>query len=180
MLVLADAPSSEDTINVNPPHSIYDFFIPQESPADTLNEDDTCQNGYHLMCTDSNWWEISFESYEIPVNINGNQGSIVTRFYIEPNNVGDFVAIFDHFTEGLTSVNAAIFVNERLAGMAMNLKGREGLPFTIYAHEVGLELRVVMSTDSLIPGLVQINLITVAPLNSREMPPVIVYNNIDS
>jgi len=93
----------------------------------------------------------------VPRNINGNQGQIMYRSEIN-NAVGEFAAVFHGFTDGMTSVNAAILIGNRMAALGMELQPGDVLVFELLPEDAGETIDVRVSTNCINSGTVEIGL----------------------
>ena len=93
----------------------------------------------------------------VPRNINGNQGVIMYHSNIY-EAVGEFEITFDGFTNGMTSVNAAILIGDRLVAFGTDLQPGDTLVFEILPEDAGLTIDVRMSTNCVNSGAVELSL----------------------
>ncbi|MCL2574444.1 MAG: prolyl oligopeptidase family serine peptidase [Defluviitaleaceae bacterium] len=93
----------------------------------------------------------------IPLNINGNQGQIL--FSSDVNDAtGEFAAVFHGFTHGMTSVNVAITIGDRVAAFGMDLQPGDALVFMLFEEDMGHTIDVRVSTNCTNSGTMEVSL----------------------
>ena len=116
--------------------------------------------GVEYTAIDDEFWGIvNVPLVNVPFNTNGFQGQAMRQINILPHHVGEYIVIFDEFTENMTDINVAIIINRVVADAFMSLHPGDGFIFTIADEHVGKEMLVVMSTNSASNGTARISTI---------------------
>ena len=98
--------------------------------------------------------EAQIQAAMIPHNIDGNQGVITHHLDIEEGMIGSFELIFQYFTHGMNSVNAAVVINGREVALGLGLNAGDVLGFYILPEDVGGNMHIRMSTNCVNSGIV--------------------------
>ena len=93
----------------------------------------------------------------VPRNIDGNQGKVLHQSEIN-EAVGEFAAVFYGFTNGMTSINAAILIGDRVAAYGMELQPGDALTFELLPEDAGKIIDVRVSTNCVNSGSIEIGL----------------------
>jgi len=92
----------------------------------------------------------------VPRNIDGNQGAVLHKITIEESTAGEFAAVFHNFTNGMTSVNAAILIGSAEVALGIDLQPGDAMIFEILPENIGEDLSIRMSTNCVNSGTVEI------------------------
>jgi dipeptidyl aminopeptidase/acylaminoacyl peptidase len=93
----------------------------------------------------------------VPLNIDGNQGIMLFRSEVN-EAVGEFAAVFHGFTNGMTNINVAVIIGDRVAAFGMNLQPGDVLVFEILPEDAGLTIDVRASTNCVNSGHMEVTL----------------------